>query len=55
MQLLFLSFGNEHFKTFSSNVSHIYYSVATTQTYILKLSNSDDMGGACIRHWWNKR
>jgi len=33
MQLLFVSFGNEHFKTFSSNVSQIGGSVATAQTY----------------------
>jgi len=48
-----VSFGNEHFKTFSSNVSQMYCSVATTQTYssdsILKLSNTDGMCDACIR------
>jgi len=52
-----VSFGNKHFKIFSSNVSHIYCSVATTQTYssdaILKLSNTDGRCDACIRQWWN--
>jgi len=52
-----VAFGNVHFKTFSSNVSQIYCSVATTHTYnsdaILKLSNTYGMCDACIRQWWN--